>query len=205
MAIRLYSWPMSSGARVQWALEEIGVPYEYVQLDRSKGEHKAAEYLAINPNGKVPALVDDGVTYFESLAITIYLGEKYGADKKLWPAGGQDRADALSWSVWSMTELQVYAIRYVYHGLDSRISYKPEDRSKAAAEFNLASTTRNLGMLEARLATRDYVLGTFSLVDVLAGSTVRFSKMMGIPTDAFPNVNAWVGRLSSRPALANVR
>lgn len=205
MAIRFYSWPMSSGSRVQWALEEIGVPYEYVELDRSKGEHKAAAYLAINPNGKVPALVDGDETYFESLAIILYLAHRYGVDKKLWPGPGRDRADALSWSVWSATELQVFALRYIYHGLDSRISYKPEDRSKAAAEFNLAATKRNLAMLDGRLATREHLLGAFSLVDVCCGSTVRFGKMMGIPTDSYPHVNAWLGRLAARPALAKVR
>jgi glutathione S-transferase len=192
---------------VQWVLEEIGLPYEYVQLDRSKGEHKAAAFLAINPNGKVPALVDDGVTYFESLAITMYLGDKYGIEKKLWPAAGsgQDRADALSWAAWSMTELHVFALRYIYHGLDSPISYKPDQRSKAAADFNHASTMRNLAMLDARLATREHLLGAFSLLDVLAGSTVRFGKGMGIATDSYPHVNAWLARIAGRPALAKVR
>lgn len=205
MGIRFYSWPMSSGSRVHWVLEELGVPYEYVQLDQSKGEHKAAAYLAINPNGKVPALVDGDETYFESLAITIHLGEKYGVERKLWPASGQDRADALSWASWSMTELQVYALRYIYHGLDSPISYKAEQRSKAAADFNLATTKKNLDMLDARLATREHILGTFSLVDVLAGSVLRFGKRMGIATDGCPHVEAWLTRLGDRPALAKVR
>ncbi len=205
MAIRLYSWPMSSGSRVQWALEELGVAYEYVQLDRSKGEHKAAAYLAVNPNGKVPALVDGDETYFESAAIIIHLGEKYGVERGLWPASGQARADALSWAVWSMTELHTFALRYIYHGLDSPISYKPEQRSQAAAEFNLGATNRNLAMLGTRLATREFILGSFSLVDVLAGSTVRFAKRMGVPTDGTPAVDAWLARLAARPALANVR
>jgi glutathione S-transferase len=205
MAIRFYSWPMSSGSRAQWALEELGLPYEYVQLDRSKGEHKAPPYLAINPSGKIPALVDGDETYFESAAIIMHLGEKYGVERKLWPASGQDRADALSWSVWSMTELHTFALRYIYHGLDSPISYKPEQRSQAAAEFNLASTKRNLAMLDARLASREFLLGSFTLVDVIAGSTVRFAKMMGVPMEGVPHVTAWLARLAARPALAKVR
>lgn len=205
MAIRLYSWPMSSGTRVQWALEELGLPYEYTQLDRSKGEHKSAAFLAVNPNGKVPALVDGDETLFESAAIVIHLGEKYGVERKLWPAGGQARADALSWTVWSITELQAFALRFIYHGLDSPISYKADQRSKAAADFNLAATQRNLAMLDARLATREYIMGAFSLVDVLAGSAVRFAKMMGVSTENAPHVTAWVTRLNSRPALAKVR
>jgi glutathione S-transferase len=205
MSIRLYSWPMSSGTRVQWALEELGVPYEYVPLDRSKNEHKAPAYLVLNPAGKVPALVDGDETYFESAAIMIHLGEKYGVERKLWPASGQDRADALSWSVWSMTELHVFALRYIYHGLDSPVSYKPDQRSKAAADVNLAATTRNLAMLDARLASREFLLGGFTLVDVLAGSTVRFIKRVGVSTEAVPHVNAWLARLAQRPALAKAR
>lgn len=78
MAIKFYSWPRSSGARVQWALEELGVGYEYVELDPKKQEHRTPQYLAINPHGKVPGLVDGDLTLFESGAILLYLGERYG-------------------------------------------------------------------------------------------------------------------------------
>ena len=81
MSIRLYSWPNSSGSRIHWALEELGVPYEHVVLDRAKGEHRAPAYLAINPNGKVPGLVDGGQPYFESLAILLHLAESYGRER----------------------------------------------------------------------------------------------------------------------------
>ena len=101
MSIRFYSWPSSSGTRVQWCLEELGLAYEHTVLDRSKNEHRAPAYLAVNPNGKVPALVDDGVTWFESAAIVMHLGEKYGVERGLWPAGGQARADAISWTTWT--------------------------------------------------------------------------------------------------------
>ncbi len=68
MSIRLYGWPHSTASRVHWALEELGVGYEYVELDQMKGENRAPEYLAISPGGKVPGLVDGGQPYFESLA-----------------------------------------------------------------------------------------------------------------------------------------
>src|SRR5262245_32266152 len=103
MPLALYSFPRSSGTRVHWALEELGVAYEYVSLDRAKNEHRESAYLAINPNGKVPALVDDGERLFESVAILIHLGEKYGRAKGLWPAQSGERAEALSWTVWSTT------------------------------------------------------------------------------------------------------
>ena len=205
MAIRFYSWPMSSGARTQWALEELGVPYEYVQLDRTKAEHKAPEFLAINPNGKVPALVDDGIAYFESLAIALYLGERYGVERGLWPRDGKDRADALSWSVWSIAELHYHLREYIYHGLASPISYKPDQQSKAAAEFNLERTKANLAMLDKRIADREHVCGAFTLVDTLVGATVRFGQRMGVKIEGVRHVDSYIERLSKRPALARVK
>lgn len=205
MPIKFYAWPRSSGARTQWGLEELGLAYEYVQLDRSKGEHKTPEFLAINPNAKVPALVDDGVAYFESLAIALYLGEKYGVERGLWPTAPRDRADALSWSVWSFTELQYNLREHLYHGLATPISYKPEDQSKAAAEFNLGMLKRHYAMIERRLADREHVCGAFTLVDTLVGSALRFGQMFGLKLDGFPQVDAYLARLEKRPALARVR
>lgn len=205
MAIQLYSWPRSSGTRVQWALEEIGVPYDYVTLDREKGEHKTTGYLAINPNGKVPALVDDGVTYFESLAILLYLAERYGVERGLWPAAGQDRADALSWTVWSMIELNTFVMRYIYHGLDTPISFKREDRSKAEADWAFATLARHLDMLERRLTTREHVCGAFSLVDVSHATSLRFARAQGVQLDKHPAITAWLGRCSNRPAVAKLQ
>src|SRR5262245_43728780 len=205
MSIKFYSWPRSTGARVHWALEELAVPYEYVEVDRTKGEHKTDSYLAINPNAKVPALIDDGISYFESLAIVLYLGERYGVERGLWPAGGQDRADALSWSVWSISELHYNVRECLYHGMDTPISYKQDDRSGAAAEFNRKAANKHFDMLEKRLAGREYLLGKFSLVDVVAASTLRFGTMFGMGLDQHRAVAAWMDRCTKRPALAKVR
>jgi glutathione S-transferase len=205
MSIKLYSWPRSTGTRVVWALEELGVPYEYVELDRTKGENKTDSYLAINPNAKVPALVDDGISYFESTAIFLYLGERYGVERGLWPAGGQERADALSWTVWAQSEL-LYNIReLLYHGKDTPISYKREDRSKAAAEFNDKTVTKHLDMLEKRLTGRDYITGAFSLVDLAIVTAIHFGTMFGLGLTSHPNVAAWVERCMKRPAAAKMR
>ena len=205
MTIRFYSWPRSSGSRVQWALEELGVAYDYVNVDYAKREHKSPAYLAINPNGKVPALVDDGVAYFESLAMIVHLAERYGIERKLWPTEGQRRADALSYAVWSLTELYLYMRDFVYHGLDTPISYKPEQRSKAAGEFDLDVTRRNLAMLEQRLADREHVCGDFTLVDVCVGSVLEFGAQLGVAMADTPRVVAYLERLRGRPAFARVK
>ena len=204
MTIRFYSWPQSSGSGVHWALEELGLPYEYVRLDRTKGEHRSAEYLAVNPNGKVPALVDGEECYFESLAILLHLAERYGAMKGLWPAAGKQRAQALSWTTWSTTELMPFMLQYIYHGLDAPMSFDPPDRSKAAAEYSLANSSSHLDMLESRLRDRQFVMGTFSLADIPIAAALGFGITQGVPLDQRPAVRAWLDRCSGRPARARV-
>jgi glutathione S-transferase len=206
MSIELYSWPRSSGTRVAWALEELGLPYKYVELDAKKQEHLAPRHLAVNPHGKVPGLIDDNQRFFESLAILLHLGHKYGVEKKLWPAaGGQERADALCWTVWATTELGPYMMQYLYHGLDTPVSYKPEDRSKAAAQYNLSQLNRILDALEARLNGRDYLLGTFSLADLAAASWLALGTMFGLGLERHPRTAAWCKRCTERPAFKRAR
>jgi glutathione S-transferase len=206
MAIELYSWPRSSGTRVSWALEELGVPYKYVELDPKKQEHLAPKYLAVNPHGKVPALVDDGQRFFESAAILLHLGEKYGVAKKLWPAAGsQAHADALCWTVWASCELLAYMMQYLYHGLDTPVSYRPQDRSKAAAEYCLSQLGRQLRALEAQLKERDYLFGEFSLADVAAGSALAFGASLGLGLEQYPRSAAWCRRCADRPAYKRAR
>ena len=204
MTIRFYSWPQSSGFGVHWALEELGLSYDYVRLDGAKSEHRSAEYLAINPNGKVPALVDGEERYFESLAILLHLAERYGAAKGLWPEGGRQRAEALSWTTWSTTELMPFLLQYIYHGLDAPMSFDPPDRSKAAAEYSLANSMQHLDMLENRLRDREFVVGSFSLVDIPIAAWLGFAVALGLPLGQRPAVRAWLDRCSGRPARARV-
>ena len=207
MPVKLYSWPRSSGTRVAWALEELGIEYEYVEIDAAKREHREALFLSINPQGKVPALVDGEQSFFESGAILLHLGDKYGIDKQLWPGdSGQARADALSWTVWSMAELGPYMMQVLYHGMDTPVSYRPEDRSKAAAEYSLAQLNRCLDSLEARLQTRDHMLGSnFSFADIAAASWLMIGTAFGLNLDTHPRVAAWVKRCAARPALKRAK
>jgi len=206
MAIELYSWPRSSGTRVSWALEELGVPYKYVELDPKKQEHLAPKYLAINPHGKVPALVDDGQRFFESAAILVHLGDKHGVAKKLWPAAGsQAHADALCWTVWASCELLAYMMQYLYHGMDTPVSYRPQDRSKAAAEYCQSQLGRQLRALEAQLQGRDYLFGGFSLADVAAGSVLAFGASLGLGLEQYPRAAGWCRRCAERPAFKRSR
>jgi glutathione S-transferase len=207
MTIKLYSWPMSSGTRIAWALEELALTYQYVPLDAKTQEHRSPEMLAVNPHGKVPSLVDGALKLFESGAILLYLGNRYGAAKGLWPEpkGQQALADAVCWTVWAMTELGNYMMQYLYHGCDSPVSYKPEDRSEAAAAYNRTQLDRLLDALETRLEGRDYLMGAFSLVDVAAVSWLLLGTQLGLPLDGHPRVAAWCERCAERPAFKRAR
>ncbi len=206
MAIQLHSWPRSSGTRVSWALEELGLPYEYVEIDASKDEHRSARYLALNPQGKVPALVDNGRNFFESGAILLHLGETYGRSRRLWPeAGSQDAADALSWTVWGSVELFGHMMQYLYHGLDTPASYDRKDRSQAAADYSLSQLKRCLDALEARLGEREHILGNFTLVDIACVSGLLFGTRLGLSVSDYPRVTAWANRSGARPALQRAR
>jgi glutathione S-transferase len=207
VAIQLHSWPGSSGTRVSWALEELGISYEYIELDGKKLEHRAPQYLAVNPHGKVPALVDGSVTLFESGAILLYLGDKYGVERNLWPdiGGGQTHADAMCWTVWAMADFGNYMMQFAYHGLDSPVSYKLEDRSRACAEYNRSQFVRGLDALQTRLQDREYLLSDFSLADIAVASLLQVGGMCGINVDSHSRVADWLRRCSDRPACRRAR
>src|SRR5262245_46499620 len=105
MSLVFYYSPMSSASTTHWVLEELGVPYEKVKIDLQAGAQKAPDFLKLNPNGKVPVVVHDGVAIFESAALTIYLGEAFGVDKGLFPAPGPERGAAMKWIVWCNVSL----------------------------------------------------------------------------------------------------
>jgi glutathione S-transferase len=205
MTIQLHSWPHSTGTRVAWALEELGVPYEYVEVDRESAQ-KSPGHLAIHPLGKVPGLVDDGQPYFESAAILLHLGERYGVSRGLWPAAGQpSHAQALCWSVWASSELGPFMLQYLYHGQDTPISFRPQDRSAACAEYNRGQLTRCLDALQALVAQREYMLGGFSLADVATASWLLFGRSVGLDLASHPRIADWAGRCGERPAYRRAR
>jgi glutathione S-transferase len=175
-----------------------------VKLDRAKGEHRAPAYLAINPGGKVPGLVDSGQRYFESVAIILHLGEAYGRPRGLWPASGPLHAEALCWTVWGSTELQAYMMQFLYHGLDTPVSYAREARSQATAEYNHSQFLRALDALDGHLAGRDHVLGDFSLADIPAAASLLFGIGLGVNLEGRAHVERWLDRCRARPARARV-
>ena len=180
MGITLYGWPRSSASRVHWALEELGIPFELVTLDPAKGEHRAPAYLAINPNGKVPALVDDDQPYFESLAILLHLAETYGRERDLWPAAGPARAEALCWTVWGGTELQcLYDAVPLSWARQSRVVPSPSSAARPPPSTTTGSTCACSTCSRRGSRDRDHMLGAFSLADIPAAAALTTGSFLG--------------------------
>ena len=115
--MKIYGSIVSRASRNAWAAEETGTDYEVVPLDFRKAEHKAPAFLAINPAGKMPALVDGDVVMSESLAINLYIAQTYGKGS-LWPAGAKDQARCLQWSMWAGAELEPMSVRERLEAVD---------------------------------------------------------------------------------------
>ncbi len=202
MDLKLYYAPMTSATAVHWALEELGIPYEKVKLDLAAGDQRKPEFLALNPNGKVPVLVAEGQSLFESLAILLYLGERFGADKRLFPPPNPERAEAFKWMAWGSVTFAAALSRLVRN---TSPRFPAEEQNAKAAETAKTELGAGLAMLEEALLGKEYLVGnTFSLVDVSLMSYVPFLARLGVDTSSFANVNAWAGRCMSRPALVRV-
>jgi glutathione S-transferase len=201
MSLVLYYAPQTRALNVLWALEELGVPYEKVKLDFAKGEQQAAEYRRVNPNGKVPALVVDGTPMWESLAILGYLGDRFGVEKKLWPAATEAaRVEAMTWSTWAVVTLAADLMRIA---LSSSEMIPKERHNAAQAEAARADVATHLGILEEHLATRAHILGDeFSIADIAVSGAAAFARRLGLDLAKWPKVEAWVAKVRSRPALA---
>jgi glutathione S-transferase len=194
MSIDFYYAPFSSASRVHWAVEELGFPCTKIKIDLKGTTHKTPQYLAMNPNAKVPLLVVDGTPLFESVAILLYLGDRFGADKGLWPAASDPvRLTAMSWVTWSSSELAPAAVRYLHAASDPTGPIATEARTEIG---------RLLGLLEQRLDGRRFLLGeSFSLVDVALASAVGWiQRAVGVELAPFPRVAAWVPACTDRPA-----
>lgn len=198
MSMILYASPMSSATPVVHALAELRAPYELVPVDLAAGEQKRADFLALNPNGKVPTLVVDGTPMFEALAIMQWLGDRFGVERGMWPAADSPRRlEALSWTTWAYVTYGSALTRWIYTQ-GSRVGaelHHAGQANRAREELDDA-----LAILDARLVDRPHLLGeSFTLVDLIVASVVTYGTYCGVSADAYRNVVAWLARFQSRP------
>jgi glutathione S-transferase len=194
--IVLYWHPMSSATPVASALAELDVPHERVKIDITTGEQRRPEFLALNPNGKVPTMTVDGAPMFEAVAIEMWLGETYGVKKGLWPAEGTpERLQAMAWSTWSYVTYGAQLVRLQA----ARDMGTPDDAHGTAGHKGMDEL---LALLDARLAKQPWMLGeAYSLVDLIVGSVIGYSVYIGAPVQKHPHVMAWLQKVQARPAM----
>jgi len=192
--IVFYGSPRSSATRTHWMLEEVGVPYEYRRVDLGKPRaERPADFQGASPGGKVPAIVDQGKPFFESMAINLYLAETYRPE--LGPRDSAERAEMLQWSFWIASNVHPLLIVVLYH-----TALLPEGERRAEeAEKNRGWSADYLALLDQALVDKQWLVGDrFTVADVNVGSVVRLATRVNVPLG--PNVVAWSERLAARPS-----
>lgn len=197
--IELYYWPTPNGQKASIMLEEVGLPYVVRPVNILAGEQFDPRFLAVNPNNKVPAIVDpDGpegapIAVFESGAVLVYLAEKTG---KLLPRDGAARYRALQWLFF-----QVGGVGPMFGQLGHFKGYAPEPIPYAIERYR-NETLRLYRVMDEQLASTEYLAGEFSVADVAVYPWVDVRWFHDIDLSAFPNVERWFDALSRRPAVS---
>jgi glutathione S-transferase len=199
--MKLYYVPQTRSGRPRWLLEEIGAPYEIVRLDVAARENRKAEYLALNPLGHVPTLVDGAVVIYETLAIGLYLADRF-PDKRLAPApDSPQRGLYLQWMAFS-----VVTVERVVEQLDDHVRRLPEaDRQPRLADAARARFAELAQVVDGALGDREFLVGSdFSAADVMMASTLGWARRFGL-LEGFPSLEAYAHRAVSRPAAKRAR
>lgn len=196
--IELYFWPTPNGWKISIMLEECGLPYNMIPVNISKGDQFKPEFLKISPNNRMPAIVDkDGpggrtISIFESGAILQYLGRKTG---KFYPQDERGRVEVDQWLFWQMANLGPKAGE---NGHFRR--YAPEKIQYALDRYS-NEVNRLYGVMNRRLADRDFLAGKYSIADMACVGWVRLWERQGQDIDQFPQLKRWLARLLARPAV----
>jgi len=201
MSLTFYYSPMSTATITELVLEELAAPCERVTVDLKNKETHTAEFLRLNPNGKVPVLVHDGMPIWESAAITLYLGEIFGVAKGLYPEPGPDRGEAMKWVVWSNVTLGDAFGRLVRNTSDWYPAEQHNAKAAAAAQSDVRDCLR---ILDQALAGRQYLLAGYSLADTHVNSLIDWLRYMKVDFSDCERLNTWSQRCAARPAYGRV-
>lgn len=194
--ITLYTAATPNGHKVSIALEELGLPYEMQVLDLARNEQKTPAFLAINPNGRIPAIVDHDegdFAVFESGAILIYLAEKTG---QLLPADAKGRSRVLQWLMFQMG-----GIGPMMGQANMFFRYFPE-KIPAAIDRYQGECKRLFRVLDAHLKDHEYLAGDYSIADIANWAWVRTHRWSGVAIDDLPHLQRWRDAIRARPAVA---
>ena len=195
--MELYGIAQSRAFRPLWLLHELGLPFTHHPLDfRDPAIHEPA-YQALNPNGRVPTLVDGDLVLYESMAINLYLARRYGTSSRMWPDSVEAEGLTWQWSFWVMTEVEQPLLTVLMH---SRVLDEAK-RDPQKVSRNLGVLTTPFSVLDRALAGRDYLVADrFTVADLNVAAVLSWCKPARIPLTGTPNLDAWLRRCLDRPA-----
>lgn len=195
--IQLYTWGTPNGKKVSIMAEEVGIPYEVHPINLSQGDQHKPEYLAINPNNKIPAIVDpDGpgdkpLTLFESGAILMYLAEKTG---KLWPQDTRKRYEVIQWLMFQMGGVGPMFGQANYF-------FRAQEKVPQAIERFHKEALRLYKVLDQQLGQKEYLAGEYSIADIATYPWVWRHEMHQVKLEEFSKVKRWFDTISARPPV----
>ena len=197
--LHLYYWPTPNGHKISIMLEETGVPYDVQPVNVLRGDQFKPDYLKINPNNKIPTLIDDdgpqGVPYviFESGAILMYLAEKTG---RFMPSGMRARYEVIQW-----LSFQTAGVGPMFGQCGHFLRYAPEKFPYSVDRY-LSETHRLYRVMDKRLGEAEYLAGDYSIADIATYPWVRINWFHDIALEDYPNVSRWRDAIGARPAVA---
>jgi glutathione S-transferase len=196
-ALRIYGVARTRAFRVLWIAKELGLDYEHLPIDLGDAGAGMAPYLAVNPNGRLPAIEDGDFMLWESLAITLYLAKKHG---RLYPMTLEGEAKAWQWSLWAVQEVDRGVNIWSLHA----VRLPPEDRNAALREEALRVIAGPFKVLDGVLADRPYLLGEeFSVADLNVSAVI--SRAIDMDLSTTPHLADWLRRCLERPAARAAR
>lgn len=192
--MKLYEFGPTRSIRVRWTLQELNVPFEAITVDMFTGENRSPAFLKINPAGKLPVLIDGDLVLTESVAIVLYLAEKF-PEKGLLPADSRERAQAYRWLLFTTTELEQPLWRIARHNN----LYPKDKRLPAEVELARADFAPMAEIMENHMRDRSFVVADrISVADFVLAYTLDWAKMAKL-LDGFPRLNDYIEAMYARP------
>jgi len=191
----IHGTPYARTNYVIWAMKELGLDYENKPVNPMVGDTKKPEYLALNPNGLIPTLEEDGFIIWESMAINYYLARNYG-DNLLWSADPKEEASIMQWSSFGFINIDKPAVNYILHKQAFPEAMRDPVQLKAAAE----ALVNHLKVIEGHLADKTYLVGErFTIADLNLSAILDYPRKSGYDLSDYPKLQGWLGRCLERP------
>ena len=213
MSLKIYGIGASRAARPLWAALELGLSFEHIPTPYAGGATRTPEFLALNPNGHIPVVVDErpegALTVWESMACALYIARVHGNPdgQSITPANAREEAEALRWSFWTVSELEKDALTVLMH----RMAMPPDQRKPELAEQAESRLKVPLAVLEKHLQTQNahgeayLAANRFTVADVCVASVASWIRPAGALLAQYPSVSSWLQACVDRPAQKQAR